>query len=126
MCTATSSVHIISPSAAYLLLMENYAICQMFRRMERVPKFELLSVGVGPHHFEDVGAGASHEAVGIQDLWRRYRLEMPCFSCEIVEVFPDRRMFKCGIAWLDGADVEPLQQIENAERYPDCMAVATV
>ncbi|KAF9447356.1 hypothetical protein P691DRAFT_793579 [Macrolepiota fuliginosa MF-IS2] len=123
-CTATSTIHIISPSAAYLFLVENYAICQVFRRMEREPKFQLLDVGIGPCHFERTAKAAATDDTSIsKDLWRRYCLDMPSFSCEIVEVFPDRRMFRCGVAWLDEADVEPVQHVENAEQYPEGMAV---
>lgn len=44
---------------------------------------------------EDLGAND----VGDQ-LWRKYRLAIPDFECEILEVFPSREMFACCEQWL--------------------------
>ncbi|KAF9482620.1 hypothetical protein BDN70DRAFT_874799 [Pholiota conissans] len=110
-CTATSTVKITSPSTAHLFLQEKYAIGQMFRRMEKVPAFELIKVGLG--EVDRDGASAINEKsssaaasfattadkVGNQ-LWRRYTLTVPHFECEILEVFPAREMFTAGERWL--------------------------
>jgi hypothetical protein len=104
-------VRITSPEVAHLFLEEKYAIGQMFRRMEKVPAFELLSVGLGPVPSEDDNkrpsypnafpSGKSTDQNGKQ-LWRKYKLVIPDFECEILEVFPDRAMFAEGDAWVNG------------------------
>ncbi len=78
----------------------------MFRRLEKLPHFDLLSVGLGPYSHDgdvspDIYSFNSH-ATPPRELWRRYKLAVPSFDCDIVEVFPDRRMFTHGEAWLDG------------------------
>lgn len=103
-CTATSTVRMTSPWCAHLFLEEKYAIGQMFSRMEKVPAFELLAVGLGP--VEDASKDSqSGEYLGRRkrhnQLWRKYRLFVPDFECEILEVFPSRDMFLGGDRWLD-------------------------
>lgn len=104
-CTATSIVRITSPEIAHLFLEEKYAIGQMFRRLEKVPAFELLSVGTGPVIDEDgqfcVSQGKTASSTGDQ-LWRKYKLTIPHFECQILEVFPSRWMFEDGEAWING------------------------
>ncbi|TFK39447.1 hypothetical protein BDQ12DRAFT_629392 [Crucibulum laeve] len=113
-CTATSSVRITSPECAQLFLEEKYAIGQMFRRLEKVPAFHLLSVGLG-----EVDGSPTHnpatekyskrlftlgsEKANEQQLWRKYKLIIPDFECEILEVFPSREMFVHGESWLTDA-----------------------
>ncbi|TFK16398.1 hypothetical protein FA15DRAFT_607416 [Coprinopsis marcescibilis] len=111
-CTATSIVRITSPHAAHLFLEEKYAIGQMFRRLEKVPAFELLAVGVGPvEHDDKTKAVWTSEASRTStpenkgQLWRKYKLVIPDFECEILEVFPSREMFADGEAWLDGGKI---------------------
>ncbi|KAH6916099.1 hypothetical protein BKA70DRAFT_479134 [Coprinopsis sp. MPI-PUGE-AT-0042] len=110
-CTATSIVRITSPEVAHLFLEEKYAIGQMFRRMEKVPAFELLSVGIGPVPSEDDKKRPSNLSTlpsrkssdqNAKQLWRKYKLVIPDFECEILEVFPDRDMFADGDAWVNG------------------------
>lgn len=105
-CIATSQVRITSPECARLFLVEKYAIGQMFARMEKVPSFELVSVGIGPviddtasetTPLDNVLDESEHE-----QLWRKYKLHIPDFECEILEVFPAREMFVEGTSWLDG------------------------
>jgi hypothetical protein len=103
-CTATSTVRVTSPECAYLFLQEKYAIGQMFRRLEKVPAFELLEVGLGPVDDNDKDPGAlstTKDKKSIQ-LWRKYTLTIPDFECEILEVFPSREMFLKGDSWLTG------------------------
>ena len=73
----------------------------MFRRMEKVPAFELVKVGLG--NVVEGGEKAS-KAVNksAKQLWRKYTLTIPHFECEILEVFPDRQMFLDGERWLSG------------------------
>ncbi|KAG5638567.1 hypothetical protein H0H81_011913 [Sphagnurus paluster] len=106
-CTATSTVRITSPEFAHLFLEEKYAIGQMFSHMGKVPAFELLSVGLGP---APSSASAEKTSVtptpgmapaGEQQLWRRYKLVVRDFECEILEVFPARQMFVGAERWLD-------------------------
>ncbi|KAG6896665.1 hypothetical protein C0992_006799 [Termitomyces sp. T32_za158] len=101
-CTATSSVRITSPTVANLFLVEKYAIGQMFSRMGKVPEFELVSVGLGP--ITDAVPTSSHSEkphTTDEQLWRKYRLSMEDFECEILEVFPTREMFVGGQYWLE-------------------------
>lgn len=77
----------------------------MFRRLEKIPAFELLAVGLGPVDDNDKAPGAS--SAGNKDkksnqLWRKYTLTIPNFECEILEVFPSREMFLQGDSWLTG------------------------
>ncbi|KAF5338600.1 hypothetical protein D9611_012782 [Ephemerocybe angulata] len=116
-CTATSIVRITSPDIAHLFLEEKYAIGQMFRRLEKVPAFELLSVGLGPVVEQEKSKkslfasptsssgenGSTSGGESKEDqLWRKYKLVIPDFECEILEVFPSRDMFVDGEAWLSG------------------------
>ncbi|EAU90219.2 hypothetical protein CC1G_05757 [Coprinopsis cinerea okayama7 len=108
-CTATSIVRITSPDIAHLFLEEKYAIGQMFRRLEKVPAFELLSVGIGPVKSSDKEHAHLAPRSSTQErnqLWRKYKLVIPDFECEILEVFPCRAMFTDSEAWLKG---EPMQ-----------------
>ncbi|KAG6840211.1 hypothetical protein C0991_008184 [Blastosporella zonata] len=106
-CTATSTVRITSPTAAHLFLVEKYAIGQMFVRMGKVPDFELVSVGLGPvtgDEFTSPGSSYPSEkphTVEEQQLWRKYRLFVEGFECDILEVFPTRDMFLGGLQWLE-------------------------
>ncbi|KXN87668.1 hypothetical protein AN958_08305 [Leucoagaricus sp. SymC.cos] len=108
-CRATSTVRMTSANTAQLFLVDKYAIGQTFRRLEKLPTFELLSVGLGP--YSDGEGGAAHinqryptldtTPTSSRELWRRYKLTTSGFDCDIVEVFPDRDMFIHGETWLD-------------------------
>ncbi|RDB15861.1 hypothetical protein Hypma_003659 [Hypsizygus marmoreus] len=103
-CTATSTVRITSPKCAHLFLEEKYAIGQMFSRLEKVPAFELLAVGLGPVTDSPPGkvsVPVFGDRLDMQQLWRRYKLFIADFECEILEVFPSRDMFVGGEKWLD-------------------------
>ena len=114
-CTATSTVRITSPECARLFLQEKYAIGQMFRRLEKVPAFELLKVGLGPvtrdGKSERIPSTNSDHPVSYGDeriqLWRKYTLVIPDFECEILEVFPAREMFVNPEKWLSGRPTTP-------------------
>jgi len=110
-CTATSTVRITSPQVAHLFLQEKYAIGQMFRRLEKVPAFELRSVGLGPVKDDDdeksSTSSSAHSGSSSNQLWRKYTLVIPHFECEILEVFPDRRMFILGEQWLTDPNSSP-------------------
>lgn len=110
-CTATSTVRITSPQCAHLFLEEKYAIGQMFSRLEKLPAFELLSVGVGP--VADAPRETQKWGGTRQDeqLWRKYKLTIPDFECEILEVFPSREMFIRGESWLE------VEQRQGKEAY---------
>ena len=126
-CTATSIVRITSPEVAHLFLEEKYAIGQMFRRLEKVPAFELLSVGLG--RVEEGESDKAHKSFfgdnekGLKStntkdqLWRKYKLVIPDFECEILEVFPSRRMFVDGEAWLSGTTTSPTASPQEAKEY---------
>ncbi|KAG5351884.1 hypothetical protein C0989_004650 [Termitomyces sp. Mn162] len=101
-CTATSTVRITSPTVANLFLVEKYAIGQTFARLGKVPEFELVSVGFGP--VTDAVPTLSHSGkahAANEQLWRRYRLCIEDFECNILEVFPTREMFVGGLHWLE-------------------------
>ena len=76
----------------------------MFRRLEKIPAFELLKVGLGPVDDNDKAPGAFSTAKDKKpnQLWRKYTLSIPNFECEILEVFPSREMFLKGDSWLTG------------------------
>ncbi|KAG6916202.1 hypothetical protein DXG01_008084 [Tephrocybe rancida] len=115
-CTATSTVRITSPTVAHLFLVEKYAIGQMFVRMGKVPEFELVSVGIGPvTDAEPTSPTSTYPSekppAADEQLWRKYRLFVEDFECEILEVFPTREMFVGGLHWLEDAHgwaVEPV------------------
>jgi hypothetical protein len=93
----------------------------MFRRLEKVPAFELLSVGLGAVK-DNEKQTSSFAAAGdnASQLWRKYTLVIPHFECEILEVFPSREMFLGGEKWLTGADAD-------LQRVPEVLtAVKTV
>ncbi|KAF9451796.1 hypothetical protein P691DRAFT_723384 [Macrolepiota fuliginosa MF-IS2] len=122
-CTATATVRITDPSIAHLFLVENYAIGQMFRQIEQLPKFELKNVDIGPYPCNDdpdvsSWCPASNPDSGSQELWRQYRLFAPDLECDIVEVFPDRGMFVAGVDWLDGMSGVPVHLYERLDQYP--------
>jgi len=94
-CVATSTVHITSPECARLVLEEKYGIGQVFRRVAKVPEFDILSVGVGP-----TTPGTVSDKQANDQLWRKYRVAVPEFECEILEVFPSREMFTHCEHWL--------------------------
>ncbi|KAF5375385.1 hypothetical protein D9615_007967 [Tricholomella constricta] len=102
-CTATSTVRITSPECAHLFLEEKYAIGQMFARMGKAPEFDLMSVGLGPISDDDTPPSEKAPFGGrqVQQLWRKYKLIVADFECEILEVFPSRDMFVGGHQWLD-------------------------
>ncbi|KAF8912448.1 hypothetical protein CPB85DRAFT_1375750 [Mucidula mucida] len=100
-CTATSTVRITSPHAAKLFLVDKYPIGQMFRKLEKLPDFELLDVDFGLPDFDKESKHKSGE-----QLWRKYRLFVDGYEAEILEVFPSRRMFQEGEAWLKGSSVK--------------------
>lgn len=109
-CTATSRVRISSPECARLFLEEKYAIGQMFRRLEKVPAFDLLATGFGP---ADEPEGNSR---GVdQELWRKYKLSIPDFECEILEVFPSREMFVVGETWLVGEPIMAAKGVTSSQ-----------
>lgn len=94
----------------------------MFRRVGKLPDFELMNVGVGPYAYIDPDvasfsptADPDSESV---ELWRKYKLTVPGFECEIIEVFPDRDLFVGGAAWLDGMGAAPVHLYEKLEQYP--------
>ncbi|TFK60443.1 hypothetical protein BDN72DRAFT_805695 [Pluteus cervinus] len=93
-CTATSTVRISSPQCANLFLEEKFAIGQMFVELRRVPCFELIDVGTRPR------PGGLAWSLDDHEIWRKYKLSIPDFECEILEVFPSRRMFLDGEGWL--------------------------
>ena len=116
-CTATSTVRITSPECANLFLQEKYAIGQMFRRLEKIPAFELLAVGLGPVDDNDKAPGAfptGKDKKKSNQLWRKYTLTIPNFECEILEVFPSREMFLQGDTWLTG-------EYAKAESSPEAL-----
>jgi len=114
-CIATSTVRISSPEVAHLFLQEKYAIGQMFRRMGKVPAFDLVAVGLG-----DVTEKESDEKddkTKQAQLWRKYTLNIPDFECEILEVFLDRQMFVDGKRWLD--ETTAANMVPELFRQPD-------
>jgi hypothetical protein len=76
----------------------------MFRRLEKIPAFELLAVGLGPVDDDNDKASADGKDKDKKSnqLWRKYTLTIPNFECEILEVFPSREMFLEGDSWLTG------------------------
>ncbi|KAG5643982.1 hypothetical protein DXG03_009271 [Asterophora parasitica] len=108
-CTATSTVRITSSESAHYFLEEKYAIGQMFARMEKAPEFDLLAVGLGPvpsSEGENVIPPTEKTPLILKgrcekQLWRKYKLSVVDFECEILEVFPSRDMFVSGPRWLD-------------------------
>jgi len=123
-CTATSTVRITSPEVAHLFLQEKYAIGQMFRRLEKVPAFELLSVGLGAVKDDKEKSVFASELPAANkgpnnQLWRRYTLGIPHFECEILEVFPDRRMFLAAEKWLAG-------DLIGVDNDPELLQVGTM
>ena len=81
----------------------------MFTRLEKVPEFELLSVGFGrvtgdsQEMASRVDDSFSQASLERKQLWRKYRLAIADFECDILEVFPDREMFVVGESWLNNA-----------------------
>ncbi|KAH9479695.1 hypothetical protein JR316_0008290 [Psilocybe cubensis] len=111
-CTATSTVRITSPDCARLFLQEKYAIGQMFRRLEKVPAFELLSVALGPVKGErQPSSSFTVSKDDSKQLWRKYTLVIPNFECEILEVFPSREMFLRGENWLTGTRADSIPEL---------------
>ena len=112
-CTATSNVRITSPECARLFLVDKFPIGQLFRKMGKLPDFELIAVG-----FDKVEPHGETESDGEQ-VWRKYRLSVDGFESEILEVFPSRRMFLSGEKWLTGS-LEDDQSISKTltERRP--------
>ncbi|KAG6898313.1 hypothetical protein C0992_011904 [Termitomyces sp. T32_za158] len=101
-CTATSTVRITSPALANLFLVEKYAIGQTFTRMGKLPEFELVSVGLGPvTDAAPISSCSENSQSADAQLWRKYRLYIEDFECDILEVFPSREMFVGGLHWLE-------------------------
>jgi len=73
----------------------------MFRAMDKLPVFDLISVGFGSPD-------------NPKQLWRKYTLSIPHFECEILEVFPDRQMFVDPDRWLSGLPSPVLYNIDTA------------
>ncbi|KAJ8463477.1 hypothetical protein ONZ45_g17568 [Pleurotus djamor] len=65
-CTATSTVQVTSERCARFFLEDKYPIGQMFRKLEKLPTFELLEVGLG------APTSRKGENLGSQDVyaWR--------------------------------------------------------
>ncbi|KAI9452495.1 hypothetical protein BJY52DRAFT_911045 [Lactarius psammicola] len=102
-CIATSHVTITAPHCERLFLDEKFAIGQMFRKMQTPPQFALLDCGVRVEDDKDT-------------LWRRYTLSTEGFVCDIVEVFPDRDVFKLCEQWLDEERMNaPKAEAENSK-----------
>ncbi|KAH8832847.1 hypothetical protein DL96DRAFT_1551939 [Flagelloscypha sp. PMI_526] len=103
-CTCTSSVTMSNPTVANLFLVEKYPIGQTFSKLGKAANFELVEVGFG----EPPSGTGKEEPQGPTKptddsaLWRRYRLFVEDFECDILEVFPSRRMFSFGEPWLTG------------------------
>ncbi|KAG6847777.1 hypothetical protein H0H93_006047 [Arthromyces matolae] len=124
-CVATSTVRITSPTVANLFLVEKYAIGQMFSRMDKVPEFELLSVGLGPVTDDAPNPASplrpsrvrSEKTSSDEDeqLWRKYRLFVEDFECDILEVFPTREMFDRGLHWLEDAHGWATEQVNHRD-----------
>jgi len=105
----------------------------MFRRLEQVPAFELLAVGLGSVDDKDKTPGAySTKHEGSNQLWRKYTLAIPSFECEILEVFSSREMFLQGDSWLTGeyAKAEPssealtiLKSVDEGSRFQQGLGV---
>lgn len=101
-CTAASTVRMKSPQSARLFLQAQLAIGQMFKELGSLPKFELSDVGFEDTYFSRAQHVQEHGSLlGREDddqlndnLWRNYRLSVPCFETDILEVFPSREMFK--------------------------------
>jgi hypothetical protein len=70
-----------------------------------VPQFELVDVGIEVEEGDDGKSGKENDpkskSFRPEKLWRRYTLKMEGFECDILEVFPDRRIFTMGTEWLD-------------------------
>jgi len=92
----------------------------MFRRLEKIPAFELLSVGLGPVDGNDkTPGGFSANDKKTNQLWRKYTLAVPHFECEILEVFPAREMFLQADGWLTGEytkDKQTLAALKSVDR----------
>jgi hypothetical protein len=100
-CKATSTVRITCPTSARLFIGEKYAIGQVFRELGKIPRFELIAVGVGESTSGEVGKLPSLESLKRHELWRQYKVDCEGFECEILEIFPTREMFRRGINWLN-------------------------
>ncbi|KAH8830808.1 hypothetical protein DL96DRAFT_1594392 [Flagelloscypha sp. PMI_526] len=103
-CICTSTVTLSNPHVAGLFLVDKYPIGQTFSKLGQTANFELLEVGFG----EPPQEGSSQKELTLEDskptdnsaLWRKYRLFVEDFECEILEVFPSRQMFSYGESWL--------------------------
>lgn len=89
----------------------------MFRKLEKLPLFELVRVGFGAAP-GDGDEDEDEDEERKKQLWRQYKLIVPEFECEILEVFPSREMFTRGESWLVGEikELQPQQQQWNS--YP--------
>lgn len=88
-----------------------------------MPSFELLAVGFGKGGDRGNKEDEMMSPVRGKDeeLWRRYRLEVRGFECEILEVFPSREMFSAdgGEDWLLGKH----RVREYVASYPSLVAL---
>jgi hypothetical protein len=100
-CTATSTVRITCPTSARLFIGEKYAIGQVFRELGKVPRFDLIAVGIGGSIVGEEDKLAVFADMKRHELWRKYKVDCEGFECEILEVFPTREMFTRGNTWLD-------------------------
>lgn len=99
----------------------------MFRKLEKLPQFELVSVGVetidgdgSPSASGSASSNGSGEVNVNGDresrLSRKYRLVVPEFECEIVEVFPSREIFTNPEEWLAGIESSRVDLEKAKER----------
>ncbi|KAH8800561.1 hypothetical protein DL96DRAFT_1508485, partial [Flagelloscypha sp. PMI_526] len=90
-CICTSTVTMSNPHVANLFLVEKYPIGQTFSKLGQTANFELI---------EESRSTTESKPTDNSALWRKYRLFVEDFECEILEVFPSRQMFSFGEAWL--------------------------
>ncbi|KAH8813617.1 hypothetical protein DL96DRAFT_1434429, partial [Flagelloscypha sp. PMI_526] len=104
-CICTSTVTMSNPHVANLFLVEKYPIGQTFSKLGQTANFELIEVGFGEPPKGTLQSKESRSTTESKPtdnsaLWRKYRLFVEDFECEILEVFPSRQMFSFGEAWL--------------------------
>ena len=138
-CVATSNVCITSSECARLFLDEGYAIGQLFRKLGRVPRFELLDAGLvddqennggvqgelvtGRDEISEEKASLLRKRRARRKMWRRYTLSIDGFIADIVEVFPDRDMFIRGEEWLAEPQFLTLPSLSISIPQPGCISV---
>jgi hypothetical protein len=95
-----STVRITCPKSAGLFIGEKYAIGQVFRELGKIPRFELIAVGIGGNIAGEESKLSMFADLKKHELWRKYKIDCEGFECDILEVFPTREMFRRGDAWL--------------------------